>query len=114
MQRSLPFVLAGSLASASTCLAQVTYGDATLATGANDGSSWADAYRGSAGLRAAFASTPSGGEIWLGGGTYLPSDAGDTGARFLVSTDRITLRGASSAGSRRRWSDPIPERTRRF
>ncbi|MEL6427749.1 MAG: right-handed parallel beta-helix repeat-containing protein [Planctomycetota bacterium] len=98
MRRSLHLVVAAILASASTSLAQVTYVDATLATGANDGSSWADAYRGSAGLRAAFASTPPGGEIWLGGGTYLPSDAGDACARFLVSTDQITVRGGFLGG----------------
>ncbi|MEL6907027.1 MAG: right-handed parallel beta-helix repeat-containing protein, partial [Planctomycetota bacterium] len=71
----------------------VLHVDADLTTGANDGSSWADAYQGSAGLHAAFDAAAPGDEVWIAAGTYLPSTVGSVGAQFHLDTDDVTVRG---------------------
>jgi hypothetical protein len=48
--------------------------DANLATGANDGSSWVDAFQGSSGLQSALALAVAGDEIWVADGTYRPTE----------------------------------------
>lgn len=58
----------GGLASAGTL-----YVNANLATGANDGSSWANAYQGSAGLQTALAAAIAGDEIFAAQGRYVPT-----------------------------------------
>lgn len=67
--------------------------DADLTTGANDGTSWADALQGSAGLHAALAAANPGDEIWIAEGVYIPSDTGDISARFVLNTDAVHVRG---------------------
>lgn len=62
------FLALGSLASAGTI-----YVNANLASGANDGSSWANAYQGSAGLQTALAAAVAGDEIFATQGRYLPT-----------------------------------------
>ena len=64
----LAFALLASCASAGT-----RYVNVALATGANDGSSWTDAFRGPTGLQAALAAALPGDQIWVARGTYLPS-----------------------------------------
>jgi hypothetical protein len=49
------------------------------ATGANDGTSWADAFTD---LQSAIGATPHGGEIWVAAGTYRTSPIGDRSAAF--------------------------------
>jgi hypothetical protein len=53
--------------------AAVRYVNATLASGANNGTSWADAYQGVGGLASALAASVSGDEIWVAAGTYKPT-----------------------------------------
>ena len=50
--------------------------DAGLNTGANDGSSWANAFQGSGGLQDALGVAVSGDDIYVKQGTYLPSQTG--------------------------------------
>src|SRR5262245_59640535 len=54
--------------------AGILFVDADLATGANDGSSWADAFQGSAGLQAALAVTAAGDQVFVAQGTYKPTE----------------------------------------
>lgn len=56
--------------------------DATLASGANDGSSWADAFQGSNGLQVALTTAVSGDDIYVADGTYFPSATGARNAAF--------------------------------
>jgi hypothetical protein len=53
-------------------LAQVRYVRADLTTGANDGSSWANAFRGSDALNRAITAAVNGDELWVAAGTYRP------------------------------------------
>lgn len=53
-----------------TAGADTIYVDADLTTGADDGSSWQDAYRGSKGLRVAVAAAEAGDRIFATGGLY--------------------------------------------
>ena len=69
----LPLLLTGS----------VMFVDAS-ATGANDGSSWADAYTD---LQSALAA-PLGPEIWVAAGTYRPSATGDRSVSFYINLGR--------------------------
>ena len=49
------------------------YVDANLSTGANDGSSWSDAFQGSHGLQTALGQALSGDEVFVADGTYFAS-----------------------------------------
>lgn len=51
------------------------------ATGANDGTSWADAFTD---LQDGLAAAGSGDEVWVAGGTYKPTAIGDRTATFFV------------------------------
>jgi len=61
------------LALSPAAAAGTRYVNANLATGANDGSSWADAHQGSLGLQAALALSVAGDEVFVAQGTYLPT-----------------------------------------
>src|SRR5690606_26139327 len=68
--------------------------DASLAGGANDGSSWQDAFRGRLGLAAALAAAQSGDEIWVANGVYAPAPAnGDRLASFAMRSGVAVLGG---------------------
>lgn len=56
------------------------YVNANLNTGNDDGSSWANAYQGSDGLRQAIADATAGTEIWVAQGLYKPTP---TTSRFM-------------------------------
>lgn len=51
----------------------IRYVDANLATGLNNGTSWADAYQGAGGLATALTASVSGDQIWVADGTYKPT-----------------------------------------
>ncbi len=53
--------------------AAIRYVDAALATGANNGTSWADAFQGSAAVATALAGSASGDQIWVKAGSYKPT-----------------------------------------
>lgn len=86
-------LLLTSVALTAAAHAQILYVNASLTTGANNGSSWLNAFQGSQGLHAALAAAAPGTEIWVATGTYLPSDVADPSASFTVARDRITVRG---------------------
>jgi Right handed beta helix region len=68
-----------SLASVSAA-GGIVYVDANLASGADDGTSWQDAFQGSDGLRQAIQAAQSGDEVWAAMGTYKPTAGA---SRFL-------------------------------
>lgn len=86
-------VLAAVTATAS---AQTIFVDASLTTGANDGSSWSDAFQGGDGLRSALAAATPGTEIWATGGVYrsLPGAA----EAFTVQAEDVSLLGGFAGG----------------
>jgi hypothetical protein len=63
--------LAGRSAQAGT-----RYVNANLTSGANDGSSWANAHQGPHALQAALAAAVAGDEVWVAQGDYLPTSTG--------------------------------------
>lgn len=71
--RSLLLTLATALATSTTALAGTIYVDAGLASGANDGSTWANAFQGSGGLQLALAAAGPGDQVWVADGTYVPT-----------------------------------------
>ncbi len=66
--------LAAVSAFAAVASADILYVDQT-ATGANNGTSWKDAYSGTGGLTAAITASVSGDQIWVAGGRYIPGAA---------------------------------------
>lgn len=71
----------GALLIAPCADAAVRYVRANLTTGANNGTSWDDAYQGAGGLAAALTASVSGDQIWVAAGTYKPT----TGTSRAVS-----------------------------
>ena len=67
---------ATALAFASPSFGGTLFVDANLVTGLNDGSSWANAFQGSAGLQTALSASMPGDEIYVADGTYLPTTSG--------------------------------------
>lgn len=59
----------------------VVFVNAALQTGTNDGSSWANAYQGRLGLKAALDAAQAPAQFWIAEGTYAPS-LGDRSASF--------------------------------
>jgi Right handed beta helix region len=64
------------LALAPVAAADTLFVDADLATGADDGSSWPDAFQGALGLQDALAAAVAGDQIFVAQGTYLATDTG--------------------------------------
>jgi len=83
---------------APAALAQTTlHVDADLTTGANDGSSWADAFQGEGGLQNALAAATAGDGIWVAEGTYVPSATGARGVSFVPKSD-VEVYGGFAGG----------------
>ena len=77
--------------------AQVLHVDANLTTGANDGSSWADAFQGLTGVQQALAVAASGDQVWVADGLYRPTDTTQRGVSiFLLSG--VELYGSFQGG----------------
>ncbi len=87
MKRTLLRTSLGLVFAASSTFAGTIYVDANLTTGANDGSSWADAYQGSDGLRLALSSAVSGDDLFVAQGTYKPTTAASRSASFLLKNN---------------------------
>ena len=69
------------------------YVDADLSGGANDGSSWADAFQGTLGLQAALSAAVAGDQIFVAQGTYLPTDTGLRTEAFALK-DGVAVYGS--------------------
>lgn len=83
-----PFLAAAALAAPS--LAQTIFVDANLTTGANNGSSWTDAYQGPLGLQAALAAAAPNQNIFVADGVYHPAAPG--GARTASFTLKASVK----------------------
>ncbi len=70
----------------SASFAGTLFVDANLATGAGDGSTWADAFQGPDGLQAALAAAVAGDEIYVAEGTYLPTSTGSRTVSFRLKS----------------------------
>lgn len=105
LARSHALVVA-ALVLAGAARAQILHVDAALTTGAGDGSSWADAFQGSAGLHQALAAAAPGDEIWVTGGVYLPSLTGDVDESFELATNDVPLRGGFTGVETTRFQRP--------
>jgi parallel beta-helix repeat protein len=73
MSQSLLSLLASSFVLSAPALAGTRFVDVSQTTGANDGSTWADAHQGVDGIQAALALAISGDEIWVADGLYKPT-----------------------------------------
>ena len=81
----LPALLLG-LALAPTASADTLHVDEGLNSGANDGSSWANAYQGIDGLAAALSASVAGDDIYVAEGTYRPTSTGTRTLAFALKT----------------------------
>ncbi len=64
--------------------AEVRYVRASLATGADSGTGWGDAFRGRDGLSRALSVAVAGDEVWVAAGTYVPTISGDRATSFVL------------------------------
>ena len=90
--------------------AAIRYVDATLATGAGTGTSWADAYAGPGALQAALTASVAGDELWVKAGTYRPSTSGARTASFTMKTGVGIyggFAGTESARDQRDWRSNV-------
>jgi len=77
-----------ALALLTPCTAAGTlYVDETLATGANDGSTWADAFQGSDGLQQALAIALANDQIFVAQGSYKPAPGSSRSTSFRLLDD---------------------------
>ncbi len=76
--------LAALLFLAPTTFAGTRFVNVGLATGANNGSTWADAHRGVDGVAVALGLAAAGDQIWVASGTYLPTATATRSATHLL------------------------------
>jgi len=96
-------VVAGALAPRSAlAVTSIVYVNAAVAGGANNGTSWANAYTS---LQTAFTNAnPATGdtvEIWVAAGRYIPGPAGNRAATFQLK-DRVAIYGGFAGGETQR------------
>ncbi len=77
----------GLVFAASSAFAGTIYVDANLNTGLNDGSTWANAYQGSDGLRLALVGATGGDDIYVAQGTYKPTAGTSRSASFAMKNN---------------------------
>lgn len=92
-----PVAAAALLALAPGALAGTLHVDFGLATGANDGSSWSNAFQGQDGLQAALAVAVPGDRIFVAKGSYRPSAIGDRADAFRMATG-VEIYGGFAGG----------------
>ncbi len=85
------------LALSTSSFAQTIFVDANLASGANDGSSWANAYQGSGGLQTALAASVAGDDIFVAQGTYFPTAGAGRTVSFRLKTG-VEIYGSFAGG----------------
>ncbi len=90
---SLAFLLAATPLTAAGTL----FVDANLLVGANDGSTWGDAFQGSSGLQLALAAAVSGDEVFVAQGVYLPSAVGTRTDAFALKNG-VAIYGSFAGG----------------
>ncbi|MBS0189926.1 MAG: choice-of-anchor Q domain-containing protein [Phycisphaerales bacterium] len=91
---ALGSLLLGELAHAGT----TRYVAQSLASGANDGSSWSNAFRGPLSLQAALASAQAGDEIWVAADVYRPALPGGTIASTFQMKEGVRIYGGFAGG----------------
>ena len=106
MKRSLLTLAAGLLAGA-PALCDTLYVDANLATGANDGSSWGNAYQGSNGLQTALSASVSGDLIFVADGTYFPTTGTSRTTSFALKNG-VEIYGGFQGGEANLFQRPAP------
>jgi len=84
--------VAGLLMATGASHAATRYVNAALATGANNGTTWADAYQGPTGLVTAITAASSGDEIWVAQGIYKPT-ATTTRSIFFTLKSGVKIYG---------------------
>lgn len=92
-----PFVFAALLALAPIAAADTLFVDANLISGADDGSTWADAFQGTDGLQDALAAAVSGDEIFVADGLYLPTGTGTRTVAFALKNG-VEIYGSFAGG----------------
>lgn len=91
---------------ASSARAGTIYVDRGLVTGANDGTSWANAYRDADAVAKAILAASSGDEIWVAAGTYVPTSAADRTISHALKTGVAVyggFTGTETAVGQRDW-----------
>lgn len=81
--------------------AAIRHVSANLATGADNGSSWANAYRGTDALARAITAATSGDEIWVAAGTYKPTAGTTRTVSFTLKTGVAIYAGFAGTESTR-------------
>ncbi|MFN0241655.1 MAG: right-handed parallel beta-helix repeat-containing protein [Planctomycetota bacterium] len=96
-----------TLVPAHAAAASTRFVDANLATGANDGSTWANAFQGAGGLQSALALATSGDEIWVADGRYLPSTTLVRTVAFDLKSGVAILGGFAGGETLASQADPV-------
>ena len=97
LPRTALLVFAAALTTSTTALAGTLYVDASLASGANDGSSWGNAFQGSGGLQLALAAAGPGDQVWVADGTYLPTSTASRTVSFGLESG-VAIYGGFASG----------------
>lgn len=97
LNRTWLFCACAAAAISGKSFAAVRFVNAHLTTGSNNGTSWANAYRGPTALATALVAAQANDDIWVAAGTYVPGVAGDRGATFTLRTD-VDLVGGFAGG----------------
>src|SRR5262249_8899599 len=102
-----PLVLSAIALSSSSASAGTLYVDASLGSGANNGSSWADPFRGADGVQNALTAAVSGDQVWVAQGTYLPSITGNRAIAFALKTGVAIYGGFAGGETNLSQRDPV-------
>lgn len=105
--------LSALAAVAPASLGATRYVNASLATGANNGSSWVNAYRGPDALARALTAASSAGsdQIWVARGTYVPSLAADRTVSFVMKSSVDIIGGFVGTETSADQRDPVANPT---